>query len=170
HKGHKGHKDQLSTTEDTEDTEVILPDVSSASSVSSVVESSEINGIKGMNTELSERIKKLPPEKLDQLLKQLKPGAKLKQAAAPAKPTKRLFNEARDQNFYLTVKQPGVLDSLEFVTRPREELKPDYMEVEIHASCMNFRDVAVALGMYPMPPCGTMPEFGCDGAGKVVAV
>jgi NADPH:quinone reductase-like Zn-dependent oxidoreductase len=123
-----------------------------------------------MNTELSERIKKLPPEKLDLLLKQLKPGAKLKQPAAPAKPSKRPFREDRDQNFYLTVAQPGVLDSLQFVTRPREELKPDYMEVEIHASCMNFRDVAVALGMYPMPPCGTMPEFGCDGAGKVVAV
>ena len=123
-----------------------------------------------MNAELSERIKKLPPEKIDQLLKQLKPGAKLKQQAAAPKPTKRPFREDRDQNFYLTVAQPGVLDSLQFVTRPREALQPDYMEVEIYASCMNFRDVAVALGMYPMPPCGTMPEFGCDGAGRVVAV
>ena len=123
-----------------------------------------------MNADLSERIKKLPPDKLDQLLRQLKPGARLKQPAAPRKPSKRLFREAHDQNFYLDVEHPGVLESLRFVTRPREPLAPDYMEVEVEAACLNFRDVAVALGMYPLPPCGTMPEFGCDGAGRVVAV
>src|ERR1700721_1933630 len=116
-----------------------------------------------MNATLSDRIKKLPPEKLDQLLKQFKPGAKLKSPVAPPKPSKRLFREAQDENFYLTVETPGVLDSLRYTTRPREPLNPDQIEVEVYAACLNFRDVAVALGIYPMPPCGTMPEFGCDG-------
>ena len=126
-----------------------------------------------MNAELSDRIKKLAPDKVDRLFKHLKPGAKLQGASgvqAPAKPVKRPFREEADKNFYLTVQQPGSLESLGFVTRPREPLNPDHLEIEMRAACLNFRDVAVALGMYPMPPCGTMPEFGCDGSGCVVAV
>jgi NADPH:quinone reductase-like Zn-dependent oxidoreductase len=124
-----------------------------------------------MKAELSDRIKNLPPEKLDLLLKQLKPGAKLHGgAAAPARPGKHYFREAEDHNFYLNAETPGVLESLRFSARERLPLEPHHLEVEMYAAGLNFRDVAVALGMYPMPPCGIMPELGCDGAGKVVAV
>ncbi len=124
-------------------------------------------------SEVAERIRNLPPEKVDLLLKQLRPGVRFKQAAtaaAPAKSNNQLFREERDGNFYLDVDRPGSLDSLGFKTRPRLPLNPDHLEVDMESACLNFRDVAVALGMYPMPPCGTMPEFGCDGAGRVTAI
>jgi NADPH:quinone reductase-like Zn-dependent oxidoreductase len=125
-------------------------------------------------SEVAERIRNLPPDKVDQLLKQLRPGMKLKQAATaanqPARASNRLFRPEKDENFYLDIDRPGTLDSLTFKARPRLPLNPDHIEVDVESGCLNFRDIAVALGMYPTPPCGMMPEFGCDGAGRVTAI
>ena len=119
---------------------------------------------------LTERVKSLPAEKLDLLLRRLKPENRSQQPVRPADAARRLFVEARDHNFQLTIEHPGALDSLRFVAERRAALKRDDVEVEIEAACLNFRDVAVALGLYPMPANKVMPRFGCDGAGRVVAV
>lgn len=130
---------------------------------------------------LSEKIKNLPPEKLDALLRQLRPGAATAAAtaAAPKAAGRRAFRPSEDQNFSLVIKRPGLLESLAFRTRPRftpdaedpeARLGPEEVEIEVFAASLNFRDVAVALGMYPKVPGLPMPQLGCDGAGIVTAV
>ncbi|MFL6253427.1 MAG: zinc-binding dehydrogenase [Pyrinomonadaceae bacterium] len=130
---------------------------------------------------LSEKIKNLPPEKLDALLRQLRPKSAPTAAAAeaPATASRRPFRPAEDQNFSLVVKRPGLLESLAFRTRsrfspdaadPESRLGPEEVEIEIFAASLNFRDVAVALGMYPKVPGLPMPQPGCDGAGIITAV
>jgi NADPH:quinone reductase-like Zn-dependent oxidoreductase len=120
---------------------------------------------------LAERVRNLPADKLDLLLKRLKPKKDSREAAGNAESGLRPFVEARDHNFQLTLQKPGALDSLRFVAQPRlSTLLRDELEVEIEAACINFRDVALALGLYPTPADGLMPKFGCDGAGRVVNV
>jgi NADPH:quinone reductase-like Zn-dependent oxidoreductase len=126
-------------------------------------------------TDLPEKIRNLPPEKLDSLLKQLKP-----RIAGPAQAhVTRAFRPQEDQNFSLVAERPGILESLAFRTRsrfstdssnPEFRLGPDDVEIEIYAASLNFRDVAVALGMYPVPPGYPPPQLGCDGAGVVTAI
>jgi NADPH:quinone reductase-like Zn-dependent oxidoreductase len=122
-------------------------------------------------TNLAERVRNLPADKLDLLLRRLKPKKNSDQPSGNAGSALRPFVEARDQNFQLTLQSPGALESLRFVAQPRRSsLLRDELEVEIEAACVNFRDVALALGLYPTPSDGVMPKFGCDGAGRVVGV
>src|SRR5262245_50730134 len=102
---------------------------------------------------LSDKIKGLPPEKLDLLLRQLRPN--VTSAAPQAAPDKRPFNPAEDENFCLVIKRPGLLESLTFrarsrfspdATDPGSVLLPNGVEVEVRAAALNFRDVAVSLG------------------------
>ena len=119
---------------------------------------------------LSDKIRNLPPEKLDSLLRQLRPKtAPLPRTATVTHP----FRPLEDHNFNLVVKRPGLLESLAFRTRSRfspTANDPEFVEIEIYAASLNFRDVAVALGMYPTLPGQPMPQLGCDGAGIVSAV
>jgi epothilone synthetase B len=126
--------------------------------------------------DLSVKIKNLPPEKLDALLRKLRP----KSASVPQIVTgTRPFRPPEDENFSLVVKRPGLLESLAFRTcsrfsatanYPERLLQPDGVEIEVHAASLNFRDVAVALGVYPTLPGQPLPQLGCDAAGIVSAV
>jgi NADPH:quinone reductase-like Zn-dependent oxidoreductase len=120
---------------------------------------------------LAERVRNLPADKVDLLLRRLKPKKGPQEAGADAGPASRPFVETRDHNFRLLLENPGVLDSLRFIAAPRlSALEPNELEVEIEAACINFRDVAMALGIYPPSPDGRMPKLGCDAAGRVIGV
>jgi NADPH:quinone reductase-like Zn-dependent oxidoreductase len=127
-------------------------------------------------TNLADKIKNLPPGKMDLLLRQLRPDLR----TIPANnPDQRPFRLSEDHNFNLVVKRPGILESLIFQPRPRFlpdgkdqafVLGPDDVEIEVRAASLNFRDVAVALGIYPSFPGRTAPPLGCDAAGIVTAI
>jgi NADPH:quinone reductase-like Zn-dependent oxidoreductase len=125
---------------------------------------------------VADRIRSLPPDKLDALLKQLRPNVA---ASQPRVAPRRQFRPAEDENFNLVVKREGNLESLAFETRrrftpdsddPDAVLGPEDVEIEVRAAALNFRDVAVALGMYPTPPGMPRLPLGCDAAGVVTAV
>ncbi|MFZ5542945.1 MAG: SDR family NAD(P)-dependent oxidoreductase [Pseudomonadota bacterium] len=60
----------------------------------------------------------------------------------------------------------GTLDNLQLAPMQRRAPGPGEVEIAVRASCVNFRDVLVALDMYP----GEVPLLGSDCAGEVVAV
>jgi len=122
-------------------------------------------------TDTTNRTRPISPDKVDSLLRRLKPGLKLGKAAEPdTRPAQRLFREEQDGNYFLDIAKPGDLESLVVRPRPRRALLPDHMLVDVEAACLNFRDVAISLGMYPVPEGVGMPELGCDGAGTVLEV
>ncbi len=123
-------------------------------------------------TNIAERIANLPPEKRTLLLERLRRQGVVKGSgeAAPAPdPTRRPFDPERDGNFHLEVTQPGVLESLRPRVCPRRTVGPGQVLIEVSAASMNFRDVLIALGMYPTPP-GIKPVMGSDCAGTIVAL
>ena len=64
----------------------------------------------------------------------------------------------------LEVARPGTLDGLELVEHPREALRPGEVRLRVLAAGLNFRDVLLALGMYPG---GGFP-LGAECAGVVI--
>ncbi|KAF2871120.1 hypothetical protein BDV95DRAFT_495285 [Massariosphaeria phaeospora] len=64
----------------------------------------------------------------------------------------------------LEVSQPGRLSSLQWTKRPAQrDLQSDDVELEIHATGLNFRDVLVAMKLVEFPK----PSFGVEAAGVV---
>lgn len=61
----------------------------------------------------------------------------------------------------LSISSPGLLDTLEFIEDKErsDALKPDELEIKIHASGVNFRDCLIALGRIP----GSTFGFECAG-------
>jgi myxalamid-type polyketide synthase MxaF len=124
-------------------------------------------------SELMQRIQQLTPEKLDRLLRQLKPGStKLATAASAARSAskRRPFRPATDENYRLEIEKPGILDTLGFRLHARTAPRIGEMEIEVHAASLNFRDIMIALGTYPLTPGLGMPMLGFDCAGVVVTV
>ncbi|MEX5635816.1 SDR family NAD(P)-dependent oxidoreductase [Parafrankia sp. FMc2] len=69
----------------------------------------------------------------------------------------------------LGVRQPGDLDSFEFVARDRRSPGPGEIEIELRAASINFADVLNAMGVYQTADGKPIP-LGTDGAGTVTAV
>jgi NADPH:quinone reductase-like Zn-dependent oxidoreductase/acyl carrier protein len=76
-------------------------------------------------------------------------------AAAPASPLQRL-----------EVERPGTLDGLALRALTPRPLKPHELRIQVHAAGLNFRDVLLALGVYP----GTGIPLGAECAGIVSEV
>ncbi len=116
--------------------------------------------------DIETRISQINPEGVDKLLGRLR-QAKGKPAAPGT--TRRRFDPALDANFRLEIGSAGNFDSLSCHLCPRVPPAPGELEVEVYAGGMNFRDVMIALGVYPTAP-GEIPALGGDFAGKIVAV
>ena len=54
-----------------------------------------------------------------------------------------------DRNFFVTMKNPGVIDNLELIECGFEELGPDDVRVQVKAVGLNFRDVMAVTGLLP---------------------
>ena len=70
---------------------------------------------------------------------------------------------------HLTIRTPGDLDTLEFVTAERRQPQAGQVEVAVEASSVNFADVLLAFGKY-FAADGERDGFGVDFAGVVTAV
>jgi acyl transferase domain-containing protein len=66
----------------------------------------------------------------------------------------------------LVASEPGVLDRLQLVPLTRRDPGPGEVEIRVHVTGLNFRDVLVALDLYPEPEA----ELGDECSGEVVRV
>ena len=57
------------------------------------------------------------------------------------------------------------IDSLSWDFLPAQDFPPDHLEIEVQAAGLNFRDVLVAVGLYP-----EQADLGCEFAGVVKSV
>jgi polyketide synthase 12/myxalamid-type polyketide synthase MxaB len=73
-----------------------------------------------------------------------------------------------DERVALVNTTPGVLDGLRFVPIGAEPLGPNDVEIRVHVSALNFRDVLVAMAMYPGASAAV--RLGGECAGEVVAI
>ncbi len=69
--------------------------------------------------------------------------------------------EVPEQPFTLDIPTPGVLTALRFKTVPRPAPENGQVEIEVQATGLNFRDVLMALGLYPGDPIPLGSE--CSG-------
>ncbi len=78
-----------------------------------------------------------------------------------------LIPPSNTEAWHLGVESPGTLESLTLCASPqaREPLGPGQVRVAVHAGGLNFRDVLVALGVYPGEA-----QIGGEGAGVVIEV
>jgi NADPH:quinone reductase-like Zn-dependent oxidoreductase len=128
-------------------------------------------------TALAERIAKLPPEKRALFYKELKErqdgGGAAKPAALPTEqPTvahRRRVLHGSPENFRAVVVKTGILDSIVFRSIPRRVPGPGEIEIQTKAIGVNFRDLMIALGMYPTL-AGDVPVMGSDCSGVVASV
>ncbi|WP_460747897.1 SDR family NAD(P)-dependent oxidoreductase, partial [Micromonospora schwarzwaldensis] len=71
-----------------------------------------------------------------------------------------------DGPWHLAAVAPGTLDGVAPVSAPVAEPGPGQVRIAVRATGVNFRDVLIALGMYPDPAA----RMGSEGAGVVLAV
>ena len=69
--------------------------------------------------------------------------------------------EIPEQPFELDIAAPGVLSALRYKTVSRLAPSEGQVEIEVHATGLNFRDVLMALGLYPGDPIPLGSE--CSG-------
>ncbi|KAK7994506.1 hypothetical protein PG991_016094 [Apiospora marii] len=71
--------------------------------------------------------------------------------------------DATKPRINLTIKQPGLLDTLYYTETPTPptELEPGQVEIEVAAASLNFRDVMISLGQVPGD------GLGLEGSGTV---
>ncbi|MET8912774.1 SDR family NAD(P)-dependent oxidoreductase, partial [Micromonospora sp. NPDC004551] len=68
--------------------------------------------------------------------------------------------------WHVAAARPGTLDGVEIVPTAPADLAPGEVRVAVRAAGVNFRDVLIALGMYPDPAA----VMGSEGAGMVLEV
>lgn len=91
--------------------------------------------------------------------------AKFEDAPQGARPARRVDIHDADATVRLVTEQTGSLDSLHFVeVETSAEIGPDAVEIELHAAAVNFKDVAVAMGI--VPEDGHL--LGVEGAGVIL--
>ncbi|KAL2820183.1 polyketide synthase module [Aspergillus cavernicola] len=90
----------------------------------------------------------------------------LDHAAAPRTDTQSMHDSVKQVQ--LGVNHVGSLDSLQLYEVPGEDpsLLPDQVEIEVHATGLNFKDVAVSTGLVP----GDDHALGLEAAGIVTRV
>ncbi|MEV4494078.1 SDR family NAD(P)-dependent oxidoreductase, partial [Micromonospora coxensis] len=71
-----------------------------------------------------------------------------------------------DGAWHVAAARPGTLDGVEIVPAAPTDLAPGEVRVAVRAAGVNFRDVLIALGMYPDPAA----VMGSEGAGVVLEV
>ncbi|MEO0834661.1 MAG: SDR family NAD(P)-dependent oxidoreductase [Cyanobacteria bacterium J06642_3] len=72
---------------------------------------------------------------------------------------------SNNQPSYLTIDNSGSLDNLALKPQSRLQPNPNQIEIQIEATGLNFRDVLIALNLYPGEK-----TLGCECAGTVITV
>lgn len=90
---------------------------------------------------------------------------KFEDAAQGTMPARRVDMHDMATTVRLVTEQTGSLDSLHYVeVETNPEIGPDSVEIQLHAAAVNFKDVAVAMGI--VPEDGHL--LGVEGAGVIL--
>jgi NADPH:quinone reductase-like Zn-dependent oxidoreductase len=121
-------------------------------------------------SDLSDKLKDLTPEQKQRLLLKLKEKGvagigEHPQATAPAS----VIEFAQGENFAYKLRFPINFFQTEFVKKDIVEPEAEMIQVEVKAASLNFRDLMIAMGMYPSTP-GIPSVMGSDYAGVVCKV
>jgi acyl transferase domain-containing protein/acyl carrier protein len=76
---------------------------------------------------------------------------------------------ASGRSFFVATSKPGVLDNLVLRARDRRPPGPGQVEIEVHATGVNFMNVMSALGIYPGYE-GGLGTLGLECAGRISSV
>jgi len=98
---------------------------------------------------------------------------RLRTVPAPGSAPSTASEQTTDAYHTLSLAQPGQLRLLHWTTRPMPELTADGVEVQVHATGLNFRDVMYALGMLSdeaIESGFSGPTMGLEFAGEVTRV
>jgi NADPH:quinone reductase-like Zn-dependent oxidoreductase len=117
---------------------------------------------------LADRLAKLPPEKRALLIQKLT-GRRDEGASSSAQSAQMATDPTQSWDAYCCeLGTPGNFDAIKFrgfeVTPPA----PDQIQIKTKALSLNFRDLMIAMGMYPPTP-GVPSIMGSDYAGEVLA-
>lgn len=92
---------------------------------------------------------------------------KFEDAPQGTMPARRVDMHDTTTTVRLVTEQTGSLDSLHYVeVEPNPDIAPDAVEIQLHAAAVNFKDVAVAMGI--VPEDGHL--LGVEGAGVILRV
>jgi len=115
-----------------------------------------------------QRISDLSPERRAQLISKLV-GQKKAAAPPPSSPAPEPRAELNSGHpHYCVVGTPGKFESIRFVPMQLAPPGPGQLQVRARSYGLNFRDLMIAMGMYPATP-GVPSVMGSDFAGEVVA-
>lgn len=90
---------------------------------------------------------------------------KFEDAPQGTMPVRRVDIHEMDTTVRLVTEQTGSLDSLHYVeVETNTDIGPDAVEIQLHAAAVNFKDVAVAMGI--VPEDGHL--LGVEGAGVIL--
>lgn len=81
------------------------------------------------------------------------------------------------ESYQLALEEPGLLDSLQWVSSIRKDPAPDEVAIKVHATGLNFLDIVAALDLIPQDVDGhsqqhlkTLKTLGGECAGEIVAL
>jgi NADPH:quinone reductase-like Zn-dependent oxidoreductase len=117
-------------------------------------------------SQLADRIAQLTPEKRALLIQKLKGGDGT--AAQPAVQSKGNVVAKEWENFCYAVETPGNFDSIRFRETALVAPGPEQIQIKARAVSLNFRDLMIAMNMYPPTP-GVPSNMGSDYAGIITA-
>jgi NADPH:quinone reductase-like Zn-dependent oxidoreductase len=118
-------------------------------------------------TSLPDRLANLPPEARAKLIRQLVGQRQTRPAADSAADSS---SEALrpGEPFRCSAGFPGNFESIKFRPMDLTPPAPGQVQVQVRSYGLNFRDLMIAMGMYPATP-GTPSNMGSDCAGVVTA-
>lgn len=118
---------------------------------------------------LTDRLKNLTPEQKQKLLLKLQEKG-VKGIDGAQKAAGRMEREfGKGENFAYAMQGAGNFLNTEFILKELVPPAPELVQVEVKAASLNFRDLMIAMGIYPATP-GVPSVMGSDYAGIVSAV
>jgi NADPH:quinone reductase-like Zn-dependent oxidoreductase len=119
--------------------------------------------------EFSDKLKNLTAEQKQKLIQRLKEKG-IKGVGYEKNIQSLNFNTfKKGENFAYKIKFPPDFSRSEFITKEIFEPEADMVQLEVKAASLNFRDLMIAMGMYPATP-GIPSVMGSDYAGVVTKV
>jgi NADPH:quinone reductase-like Zn-dependent oxidoreductase len=121
-------------------------------------------------SKIADRIERLSPQKRAMLLRQLREREGWSPAPLDTSPARwKTVHAGRGDNFQAVVTAPGDIGSLEFQPTLCPPPPPGMIQIRIKAMSLNFRDLMIALGLYPSGSRSS-EVMGSDCVGTVVAI
>lgn len=117
---------------------------------------------------IADKLARLPPEKRALLIQKLT-GRRDGSASSAAQSAQSVPETTRSWDaFCCELGTPGNFDAIKFCEFERTPPAPGQIQIKTKALSLNFRDLMIAMGMYPPTP-GVPSIMGSDYAGEVVA-